>query len=338
MTTSAPKTASLAVNLHQLGLVFESAEAGLRSRFEQIYGHLPPAIDLPEQVNIHWQFVDAETAPLPAGDLPVLAGGELVSYYGQPHLVTIRMPKYALLTVDLKSGTISGKVTTRILTVYGAFEDVLLIALAPIYRRRAWFPLHAFAGLAPSGRAALISGPMGSGKTTTGLSLLNVGWKLLSNDSPLLTLRGDQVQVLSYPGRLSAFDNSLARFDNLKKFIPANIELASGQNDQPKRIFGAEEVYADPWTDSAVAGGIFFPQVVSGLAASELVEVTPTQALLQLIPQAIEGWDKAAIAQNLALLRKLVEQVPCYQLRLSPQVNALPDLLAQGLAKAGVEV
>jgi hypothetical protein len=179
---------------------------------------------------------------------------------------------------------------------------------------------------------------MGSGKTTTGLSLLNAGWKLLSNDSPLLTLREDQVHVLSYPGRLSAFDNSLARFENLKKFIPAEVDRPGEQTDQPKRIFGAEEVYADPWAESAVAGGIFFPQVVAGLSASELVKVPPAQAILQLIPQAIEGWDKTAIAQNLALLRRLVEQVPCYQLRLSPQVEALPDLLAQGLAQADEKV
>jgi hypothetical protein len=78
--------------------------------------------------------------------------------------------------------------------------------------------------------------------------------------------------------------------------------------------------------------------VVAGLSASELVKVPPAQAILQLIPQAIEGWDKTAIAQNLALLRRLVEQVPCYQLRLSPQVEALPDLLAQGLAQADEKV
>jgi hypothetical protein len=338
MTTSASMTASPAVNLHQLGLVFESAAAGLRTRFEQIYGHLPPAVDLSERVMIDWQLAETEMAPLPAGDLPVLAAGEMVSYYGEPDLVTIRMPKYALLTVDLKAGSITGKVTSRILTVYGAFEDVLLIALAPIYRRRGWFPLHAFAGLAPSGQAALISGPMGSGKTTTGLSLLNAGWKLLSNDSPLLTLREDQVHVLSYPGRLSAFDNSLARFENLKKFIPAEVDRPGEQIDQPKRIFGAEEVYADPWAESSVAGGIFFPQVVAGLSASELVKVPPAQAILQLIPQAIEGWDKTAIAHYRALLRRLVEHVPCYHLRLSPQVEALPDLLAQGLAQADEKV
>jgi hypothetical protein len=82
---------------------------------------------------------------------------------------------------------------------------------------------------------------------------------------------------------------------------------------------------------AGTAGGIFFPQVTPGLAQSELVEVSPKEALLQLVPQAIEGWDKAAIGQTLHLLGKLVEQVPCYQLKLSPRVEQLPALIAAGL-------
>jgi hypothetical protein len=80
-----------------------------------------------------------------------------------------------------------------------------------------------------------------------------------------------------------------------------------------------------------IAGGIFLPEVVPGLTTSELVRVSPTEAVLQLLPQAIEGWDKQAIAQNLNLIRQLVEQAPCYRLRLSPDVNALPNLIATGM-------
>jgi hypothetical protein len=98
-----------------------------------------------------------------------------------------------------------------------------------------------------------------------------------------------------------------------------------------KRVFRAEEAFAEPWANSGVAGGIFFPQVTPGLTQSELIEVSPTKAVLQLMPQAIEGWDKAAIGQTLHLLGQLVEQVPCYRLRLSPQVEQLPDLIAGGM-------
>ena len=238
----------------------------------------------------------------------------------------IRMPKYGLITVDLAASHLAGTVTRNCLDVYGAFEDVLMISLAPLYRRRGWFPLHSFSALAPAGRAALIAGHMGSGKTTTGLALLTAGWKLLSNDSPLLAMRKDQVCVLAYPGLLSAFDDSLARFESLKKFIPA-----SKNNNAEKRTFRAEEAFPDPWASSGLAGGVFCPQVVPGLARSELVQLSATEAVLNLMPQAVEGWDKALISPTLQLLERLAGQVPCYTLRLAPQVEQLPGLIANAM-------
>jgi hypothetical protein len=165
--------------------------------------------------------------------------------------------------------------------------------------------------------------------------LLSAGWKLLSNDSPLLRVQDSRVEVLAYPGRLSAFDDSLARFERLKKFIPTEPEPEPINLLTPigakKRVFRAEEAFERPWASAAVAGGIFFPQIVSGLEQSELAALPPKEALLQLLPQAIEGWDKAAIGQNLRLLRQLVEQTPGYILKLSPQVEQLPGLIAGGM-------
>ena len=164
----------------------------------------------------------------------------------------------------------------------------------------------------------------GAGKTTTGLALLTAGWKLLSNDSPLLCLAGQGIRVLAYPGRLSAFDDSLARFPGLRSLIV-------GHSDG-KRMFRAEEIFAAPWADSGLAGGIFFSRVTPGLESSDLTRLTPTAAMLQLLPQAVEGWDKATIKSHMQLLGVLVEQVPCYDLRLAPNVMQLPALLAGGMA------
>ncbi len=306
-------------------MTFQTPDTPLCQRFGAVYGHLPPAQDNNAEISIEWHINKSPTAPAPPLNTPVISEDGLVGYYGTDSLVYIRMPKYGLIAVDLANNRLTGAVTPNCLNVYGAFEDVMMISLAPLYRRRGWFPLHAFAGLSPNGKAALITGEMGAGKTTTGLALLSAGWKLLSNDSPLLTIKDDEVQVLAYPGRLSAFDDSLARFEHLQRFIKTK---AQGQH---KRIFRAEEAFDDPWATIGTAGGVFFPQVVPGLAHSELIEVAPTEAVLQLMPQAIEGWDKAAIAQNLHLLGKLAEQVPSYILKLAPNVEQLPVLIAEGL-------
>lgn len=330
MAAGPNSTASIAVDLHGLTLAFSSSDAGLLERFEQVYGHLPRSrrpVNSSIWIDLHLH--PAEAAPLPPPGLPPIAEGELVSYYSADNVISIRMPRYALVKVDLDLRQLTGLVTPNCLSVYGAFEDVLMIALAPLYRRRGWFPLHAFAAQAPNGRAALLAGATGAGKTTTGLALLSAGWKLLSNDSPLLTLRDGRVYVLAYPGRLSAFDNSLALFPNLEKFIPATQPTGG---DRPKRVFRVEEAFAEPWAQTGPAGGVFLPQVVPGLAESVLEEVSPKVAVLSLLPQAIEGWDSAAIQQTLHLLTRLVAQAPCYVIKLSPQVEQLPELIAGVLA------
>ncbi len=311
------------VNLHGLTITFTSPDIALRQRFETIYGHLPKNGPANGEIQINWQIVSESVAP-PPPNLPLILEESLISYYGDQQTIAMRLPKYGLLTVDLASAIVTGQVTSNCLTVYGAFEDTLMIALAPLYRRQGWFPLHAFAALAPDRQAILICGQMGSGKTTTGLALLDAGWKLLSNDSPLLAMRGNQVEALAYPGQLSAFNDSLARFSRLKQFIAT----PDASSMRQKQVFSAEEAFSEPWADRGLVGAVFFPQVVPGLSRSQLIAETPKAAMLKLMPQAIDGWDKAQIPATLQLLNGLVAQVPCFTLKLSPQVEELPKLLA----------
>ena len=98
-----------------------------------------------------------------------------------------------------------------------------------------------------------------------------------------------------------------------------------------KRTFRAEDCFLAPWVSNGPAAGVFFPKVVPELEHSKLVKVSSMEAVLQLMPQGIEGWDKEAIGLSLQLLSKLTAQVPCYHLKLCPNVAELPRLIEQGL-------
>ena len=316
----------ITVSLHGMGLAFQTPDQPIMARFQAVYGHLPRLSNAVADIQISWQFCATEEAPEPQPAMPVLSAGALISHYRHGDTVAVRLPKYALVTIDLARASLFAQVTQACLDAYGVFEDVMMITLAPLYRRRGWFPLHAFAGLGPIGQAALLTGEIGAGKTTTGLALLNAGWKLLSNDSPLLTLRDEVVQVLAYPGHLSAFDDSLVRFERLRKLI------SEKNGPREKRVFRAEDAFPDPWAISGPAGGLFFLKVTPAQTRSRLIEIPAKQALLELMPQAVESWDKEAIAQTFRLLRQLVEQVPCYRLELAPNVDAIPALIEQAMA------
>jgi len=335
MTELKPSSSVIKVDLHSLTLSFLTPDRELRDRFETVYGHLPRPDDPLDDIQIRWDLYPQSLAPDPPASMTILATSPLISHYRQGNLIAIRLPKYALVSIDLDNNRLRGQITAHCLETYGAFEDVLMIALAPLYRRRGWFPLHAFAAQAPNGKAALLTGDIGAGKTTTGLALLNAGWKLLSNDSPLLRMNRGKVEVLAYPGQLSAFDDSLARFEVLQGFIPPSPAEASGTPPPPdqKRIFRAEAAFPEPWATTGEAGGLFFPNVVPGLSQSRLLPLSPAQALLQTMPQLIERWDQESMAQALHLARQLVEQVPSYILELAPDMDTLPPLIGQGLGQ-----
>jgi hypothetical protein len=172
----------------------------------------------------------------------------------------------------------------------------------------------------------LLVGGIGSGKTTTGMSLLNAGWKLLSNDSPIVNV---SAEILSYPGLLAAYPDTFARF-------AATLELAqsapAATAGRQKIAVAAEHIWPGVWIDRAPAGAIFFPHIDS--RADHTVDpVSPAEALRRLLPHAVEQWDREMIPEHLRILRQLVESAPAFVFRLGPDVSAIPALMSQILRR-----
>jgi hypothetical protein len=272
----------------------------------------------------------------------------LLAYYVNGSQVTAYFPRFGQLHLDLSCGVTTGVITPNALVTYGVFEDLVAIGLSPHFRRRGRFLIHAFAATPPplphpktrnlplrthgpgrrTGVAVLLVGDIGAGKTTTGLALLHAGWKLLSNDSPILTRAPhSNLRVLAYPGLLSAYPDTLARFPELGG-------IALPTETRQKTLFAAESIYPDVWVESAPPAGIVFPQVES--RADHALERLPAPEALRLIlPHAIEQWDREMIPAHLALLNQLVQSVPAYRLRLGPDTSTIPAMIASAIDRRG---
>ena len=302
-------------DFHGVTVLGNSTSPALRKRWAQSFAALPPGYGAPDIV-CHLEIVDV-VPTVPSG-LAQFRQGELLSYHLDGSRAIAHFPRFGQLVLDLARGETEGRIVAAGLHDIAAFEDLLAIALSPHLRRNGLFLLHAFAAVHPdSGRAILLVGEIGAGKTTTGMALLDSGWGLLSNDSPIVSASAD---VLSYPGLLAAYPDTLTRFESTS-------QLAADASNA-KVIFAAEQVWPQAWMECAPPGAICFPQIED--REKHLIEpLSSINALRHILPHAVEQWDREMMAEHLRVLRELVEAAPAFRLRLGPDVLSLPEQLAQ---------
>ncbi len=321
---------------HDLTIEGLTNDATLRRNWQESFASLPPGTAVP-----HLTLRLDVTGSIPAAPpgKPHFRQGGLLHYYVNGNEVIAHFPRYGQLQLNLAEGTTDGRIHPRASHTYGVLEDLIAISLSPHLRRRGLFLLHAFAAVRGD-TAVLLVGGIGAGKTTTGMALLNAGWRLLSNDSPVV---GEDGQILSYPGLLAAHPETFARFPATKHLADAfaqktakdaktakikqeKIQINPRNPRQQKITVPAQAIWPGVWQESAPIGAICFPQIEER-DNHALEPLTPPQALARLMPHAIEQWDKAMIPAHLARLRQLVEAAPAWILRLGPDVLAIPDAL-----------
>lgn len=307
-------------NLH--GVVVEGVATHdvLRRRWSAAFAACRRTVTPPE---IRVRLDPTAFVPPPPALEPVLTQGDVLHYYADAPRVVAHFPRFGVLHLDPDHATTSGQLTPPSWEASGVLEDILAVALSPHLRRRGLFLLHAFAA-SHEGRAALLVGGIGAGKTTTGMALLEAGWQLLSNDSPIIARAGS---VMSYPGQLTAFPQTLVRFART-----SHLTDPRRQPDATTKIaVAAESIWDDVWADRAIAGAILFPRV-EGVSTHVLDPIAPSETLRRLLPHAIERWDRAMIPDHLRVLRELAEVAPAFDLRLGPNTRTLPDLIARAVA------
>ncbi len=315
---------------HHLTIEGRSNDAALRRNWQESFASLPPGT-APPDLTVCLDV--AVNIPRPPPGEPHFRQGDLLHYYVNGADVVAHFPRYGQLRLNLAAGTTDGRIHPRAIRSYAVLEDLIAISLSPHLRRRGLFLLHAFAA-AQGDTAVLLVGGIGAGKTTTGMALLNAGWRLLANDSPALAENG---RIFSYPGLLAAYPETFARFPTTRHLAGAAAperrpaEAAEPAAPRAKMTVPAQEIWPGVWQGTAVIGAICFPQIEKR-AGHALTPLTPPQALARLLPHAVEQWDKEMIPLHLRYLRQLVEAAPAYILRLGPDVFAIPDLVRRSSA------
>jgi hypothetical protein len=203
---------------------------------------------------------------------------------------------------------------------YGQVEDVTYTALAPLLRRRGYYLLHAFAATV-DGHTILLCGPSGTGKTTTGVSLLLHGWQLLANDVVLLEQRQDGIYALPTPGPLRVRPPTLFLLPALRH------RPGSAHTPTASYIFPGEAVATAGWGDPAPIDAIYFPAIQKGASHSRREPLPQAVALAHLLEESVDRWDVASLEGHTSLLQTLVQQAPARVLHLAMDVDALPQLL-----------
>ncbi|MCB8978275.1 MAG: hypothetical protein H6657_12700 [Ardenticatenaceae bacterium] len=300
---------------HDLIIEGNADDATLWQGWLESFSSLPVVTAVP-YLTITFQTV--ATVPAPPNRPPDFQQGDLLHYFVDGDQVIAHFPRYGQLHLNLAEGWTRGQVVPAAGQTYAILEDLIAISLSPHLRRRQKFLLHAFAA-ALDGQAVLLVGGIGAGKTTTGLSLLNAGWQLLSNDSPIVMGNG---RIQQYPGVLAAYPESFAHFPTLAHLA----ESAAGGNGRQKITVTAESVWPDVWLREAPVRAICFPQIESR-DDHALTPLAKLAALARLLPHAVEQWDKVMIPAHLNILRQLVDAAPAFSLHLGPDVVSIPETI-----------
>ena len=201
----------------------------------------------------------------------------------------------------------------------GRFEDITYTSLAPLLRRRGYFLLHAFAA-AKEGRAALLVGASGSGKTTSGLSLLLAGWELLSNDVVLLQMRPDGVYALPTPDSVSIRPYSLTLLPALREWLP-------GWTGERPFTVSAYELINGRWAAPTPIRAIYFPKIETR-STSALSPLPRATTLARLMEESVDQWDAPLLTAHLTILQAISQQADSYLLQLNQNPASVPALLS----------
>lgn len=206
------------------------------------------------------------------------------------------------------------------------YRQAIFITLYQLLRPHGLHLIHASA-IASAGRAALIAGRSGAGKTTTMLTAVSAGLDFLGDDTTLLQ-RTDTgaVDVVALMATMDVTAKTAAWFPALAPYLSAQ------QNHTGKRQVLLTEVFARQIAPRARVHAILAPEITDR-SDTLLVPANKTALLSELLFFSLDLQDPAQARRHLDFLAQLVEETPVYRLQLGSDRTQIPRVLQAVLSR-----
>jgi hypothetical protein len=218
------------------------------------------------------------------------------------------------------------------------FEHVLaLIALVVALRRHGLFHIHAGVLVRADGRAVLVPGGGGAGKSTLTLALLeHGGLDYLGDDSAFLAAGEGGASLRAFPRPFHVGEATARAFPRFAPLLSGEESLAGKRSLDPRRAFPGRER-----AEAGLPAAVLLPRI-DPAGPTRLVEIAPAVALGALLESSallvVDGMPR--VREHLDLLAAAVARARCFEVLLGRDLVDRPEpsarlVLAAVLAPVG---
>ncbi len=186
------------------------------------------------------------------------------------------------------------------------------------------------AAVARDGMAVLLPGVSGSGKSTTTLNFLKIGYRFLADDVVLLRERGAALEAGGHESGLYLTERSLQLLPEWKKFKRGR-RYKKGRHWKYRidlTSFRPEQSVKPP-----IVKILLFPRVTNG-QETRLEKLTKAQALLECLGQAPKEYPASILGPSVLqsqfeIYSTLVSSVRCYRIHLGADQEQVRAILSR---------
>lgn len=249
------------------------------------------------------------------------AGGRYASYQLQ----------HSLVCLDLVSRSMVGYASkAEELSLYERGRP-LHVPLS-VWHKHQGMPLVHAGLVSNKGKGVLLAGPGGSGKSTSAVMCAYAGFDYLSDDLIGLELTSDG----GFVGH-SLYNSTFMSPDHLKSFSWLEQQAIRGNYSfEKKHLVLLSQIASMRFARSCRIRSIVLPRVLHR-PTSVLRRASKGETLMALAPSSLLVGERSQGMDGFNKLARLVEQVPCYSLELSNDLEEIPFVLG-GLLSEGAAV